>query len=384
MEKHHSIDNHLKLTLVNLLFNNIKNMKETPLINIHKELNANLVDFAGYTMPVYYSSALKEHKRVRESLGIFDVSHMGQIIIYGQDAMKFIQRITTNNVTKLLVGKAQYTLLLNEEGGVIDDLIIYKLKEDKFMLVVNAANIEKDYNWILRCKATENIHIENISDRMALIALQGPMALQALENITSKDLATTPYYSFIESYIADVKNIIISVTGYTGAGGFELYVNNADAEKLWKTIMEAGEKYNILPAGLAARDSLRLEKGYCLYGHEITEKINPLEAKLSWVVDFAKDFIGKEALLKIKGTGIEKTLVGITAMGRSIPRQGDIIISEKGDTIGVITSGGFSPILERPIAMGYINKNSLDKHTKILIKSRNKEMQAVLTKIPFV
>lgn len=360
-------------------------MKETPLINIHKELNANLVDFAGYRMPVYYSSALKEHKRVRESLGIFDVSHMGQIIIDGQDAIKFIQRITTNNIDKLHVGKAQYTLLLNEEGGVIDDLIIYKLKADKFMLVVNAANIEKDYNWILNCKTTENIQIENISDKMSLIALQGPMALSAIENIAPKEIATTPYYSFIEGAIGDIKDVLISVTGYTGAGGFELYVNNLEAEQLWIELIKAGgDKYNILPAGLAARDSLRLEKGYCLYGHEITESINPLEAKLNWVLDFNKDFIGKEALLKIKKQGPEKTLVGIIAMDRSIPRQGDTIINEKGDSIGVITSGGFSPILEKPIAMGYVNKIAIENHKKILIKSRNKDMQAALTKTPFV
>lgn len=358
-------------------------LKNIRLNALHNELGAKMVPFSGFLMPVRYTSDIEEHLTVREGVGVFDVSHMGEFLFEGEGAKDFLQRITTNNIEKLVPGKAQYSLMTNLSGGIIDDLLVYCLDQDKYMLVVNAGNIEKDWKWVEnnlkgQCKA------KNISSLMSLFAVQGPLAVNTLQKITTYDLSTIPYYSFKVAQIGDVDDVIISATGYTGAGGFELYVKNEQAEKLWESVFKAGKEFGIKPIGLGARDTLRLEMGFALYGNDISEKNNPLEAGLGWITHFEKDFIGKQALLNQKESGIERKLIGFELEERGIPRSLYPIQNQDGKLIGSVTSGTMSPCLGKGIGMGYVQKNYSKPGTDIQIEIRNKAVKAKIVNLPFI
>lgn len=358
-------------------------MKETALTQLHKELGAKMVPFAGYTMPVQYSGLTQEHLAVRNAAGLFDVSHMGEFFVKGPEAEALVQYVTSNDVTKLTVGKVQYSYLPNETGGIVDDLLVYKLNNDEFLLVVNASNLEKDFNWIKshnRFDAT----LTDRSDQMSLLALQGPKASAILAELTNVDLDDIPYYNFKLGEVAGIKNVIISNTGYTGAGGFELYIANEDAETLWNALMDAGEDFGMLPAGLGARDTLRLEKGFCLYGNDIDDTTSPLEAGLGWVTKLQTDFVGRDVIANLKEQGIRRRLVGFTMLDRGIPRQGYPILNAEGETIGIVTSGTQSPSLNKAIGMGYVDVAYKSVDTEIFIQVRKKQLKAIVVKTPFL
>ena len=357
-------------------------MKTTALTDTHIKTGAKMVPFAGYNMPVTYAGINAEHDTVRKAVGVFDVSHMGEFILKGEKALDLIQKVTTNDASKLYDGKVQYSCLPNENGGIVDDLLVYRLDEKTYMLVVNASNIEKDWDWISRYNEF-GVEMKNISDRTSLLAVQGPKAAEALQSLTNVDLASMEYYTFKRSIFAGVNNVIISATGYTGAGGFEIYFDNDHAETIWNAIFKAGESFGIKPIGLAARDTLRLEMGFCLYGNDIDDTTSPLEAGLGWVTKFSKDFVNSEALKQQKEAGISKKLVGFEMIERGIPRHNYEIVDAEGNVIGKVTSGTQSPSLQKAVGLGYVSNTFAKEGTEIYIKIRDQKIKAKVVKPPF-
>lgn len=358
-------------------------MKITAFNQIHKDLGAKMVPYAGFEMPVQYSGVNHEHMVVREGVGVFDVSHMGQFFAKGPEVENLLQFIGTNDASKVKIGQAQYTCMPNEKGGIVDDLIIYKISDDEWMLVVNAANIEKDWNWINQ-QNKWNVQLENRSDEMSLLAIQGPKAIEAMQSLTSVNLAQIPFYHFEIAEFAGVPNVIISATGYTGSGGFEIYFPNECATQIWNKVMEAGASFGIEPCGLAARDTLRLEKGYCLYGNDINDETSPLEAGLGWITKFDKYFMAKDILEKQKAEGVTRKLVGFKMIEKGIPRHDYKIVDDYENTLGVVTSGTQSPILKEGIGMGYVATDFAKVGTNIRIQIRDKNVLAEVVKLPFV
>lgn len=360
-------------------------MKNTPFTEKHIALGAKMAEFAGYNMPISYSGINDEHHAVRKNAGVFDVSHMGEFILKGEHALEIIQKLTTNDASKLVKGKAQYSCFTNEKGGIVDDLIVYCIEENKvYMLVVNASNIEKDWNWIVEHN-TSDVEMHNISDQTCLLAIQGPNATKILQPLTEIDILNLKYYSFVKGVFAGVNNVLISATGYTGAGGVEIYFENKEdaAEKIWDAIFEAGKEAALKPIGLAARDTLRLEMGYCLYGNDIDDTTSPLEAGLGWITKFTKDFTAKEILEKQKQQGIDRKLVGFEMVDKGIPRYGYEIKDFSGQFIGHVTSGTQSPSLNKAIGMGYVRTAFAHLDTNIYIKIRDKLLIAKVVKFPF-
>lgn len=357
--------------------------KQIPLHHIHEQLGAKMIPFAGYIMPVRYSSDIEEHQAVRTSVGIFDVSHMGEFYLKGEKALDLIQRVSANDASVLYNGKAQYSYLPNQTGGVVDDLLVYRIDNDEYMLVVNASNIEKDWAWIQQHN-TDGVEMENWSDNICLFAVQGPKATATLQKLTNIPLDNVEYYTFTKGTFAGCPDVILSATGYTGAGGFELYVPKAHAEEIWNKIMEAGSEFEIKPIGLGARDTLRLEMGYCLYGNDITDATSPLEAGLGWVTKFTKSFVNSEALQAEKAAGLKRKLVGIEMIDRGIPRSHYEICDAQSNVIGEITSGTMSPTLKVGIALGYVATDFSKIGTEVYIKVREKLLKAFVKKVPFV
>ncbi len=360
-------------------------MKRTPLYEKHLQLGAKMALFAGYEMPIEYSGINSEHLAVRNKAGLFDVSHMGEFLVKGTNAAKFLQSITSNDIYKLEVGKIQYTLLPNGEGGIVDDLLIYQINNNEYLLVVNAFNREKDWEWI-NIFIIEDVEIIDESDNISLLAIQGPQAEAILSLLTTVELSKMPYYSFQNGKVGDFEDVLISKTGYTGAGGFELYLKNNQVEKLWDLILEKGESKGILPAGLGARDTLRLEMGYCLYGNDIDETTSPFEAGLGWITKLTDDkkFNDLEILREQKKSGVDRVLKGFVMQQLAIPRQGYLILNEEGEEIGVVTSGTMSPVLGKGIGLGYIKSDFVNSSENIYIKIRNRNIPAIITKTPFV
>jgi aminomethyltransferase len=357
-------------------------MNNTALTDKHISLGAKMVPFAGYNMPVQYEGINAEHSTVRTSVGVFDVSHMGEFILKGENALDLIQRVTSNDASKLYDGKVQYSCLPNEDGGIVDDLLVYRIDEKTYMLVVNASNIEKDWNWIQNYN-TKGVEMHNISDKTSLLAIQGPKAADALQSLTEVDLASMEYYSFVKGTFDGVENVVMSATGYTGAGGFEIYFDNEHADKIWDAIFEAGALLGIKPIGLGARDTLRLEMGFCLYGNDIDDKTSPIEAGLGWITKFSKSFTNSEALLAQKEAGIKRKLVGFEMIDRGIPRHDYEIADAEGNIIGKVTSGTQAPSLQKAIGMGYVNKGFDKEGTEVFIVIRNSNIKAKVVKFPF-
>ena len=357
-------------------------MNNTALTEKHIALGAKMVPFAGYNMPVTYEGINAEHATVRNGVGVFDVSHMGEFILKGENALDLIQRVTSNDASKLYNGKVQYSCLPNHDGGIVDDLLVYRIDEKTYMLVVNASNIEKDWNWIQQFN-TNDVEMHNISDKTSLLAIQGPKAADALQTLTDVDLASMEYYTFVKGTFAGVDNVVISATGYTGAGGFEIYFDNEHADKIWDAIFEVGEPFNIKPIGLGARDTLRLEMGFCLYGNDIDDTTSPIEAGLGWITKFSKPFTNSEALQAQKEAGIQKKLVGFEMIDRGIPRHDYEIADAAGNIIGKVTSGTQAPSLQKAIGMGYVTKDFSKEGTEIFILIRNTPIKAKIVKFPF-
>ncbi|MBP6755540.1 MAG: glycine cleavage system aminomethyltransferase GcvT [Bacteroidia bacterium] len=360
-----------------------ENLKYITLNHVHESLGAKMVPFAGYNMPVLYSNLIQEHLAVRNSVGIFDVSHMGEFLIKGEKATEFLQLVTSNDVTALYDGKVQYSCLPNETGGIVDDLLVYRINNQEYYLVVNASNIEKDWNW-LESKNTFGVEITNLSEETCLFAIQGPKAINLLQKLTKIDLSTLEYYTFAKGNIGEYNNIILSATGYTGAGGYEVYVPNNQSESIWNLLFEAGKEFDVLPVGLGARDTLRTEKGFALYGHDIDDTTSPIEAGLSWITKFNKEFIGKPIHQKIKEEGPQKKLVAFKMIDRGIPRQDYKIVDNQGNQIGKVTSGTQSPSLNIGIGMGYVETENTALGTEIFIEIRNKQLKAIVSKMPFL
>jgi aminomethyltransferase len=358
-------------------------MKSTALTNKHISLGAKMVPFAGYNMPVSYSGLNDEHQAVRSSVGVFDVSHMGEFILKGANALDLIQRVTSNDASVLTDGKAQYSCLPNNTGGIVDDLIVYKVDAETYMLVVNASNIDKDWNWI-SSHNTKGVDMKNISEDTSLLAIQGPNAIHALQKLTDVKLADIPYYSFAKGKFNGIDNVVISNTGYTGAGGFELYFENQYAEKMWDAIFEAGKEFDIKPIGLGARDTLRLEMGFCLYGNDIDDTTSPIEAGLGWITKFTKEFTNKAAIEQHKLQGVTKKLVGFEMIDRGIPRHDYEIADAAGNIIGKVTSGTQSPSLNKAIGLGYVKTEFSKPDSEIFVVIRDKAIKAKVTKIPFL
>ncbi len=358
-------------------------MNKVPLHEVHVGLGAKIVPFAGFEMPVRYSSDLDEHHTVRNAVGVFDVSHMGEFSVKGPHALDLIQRVSANDASVLYDGKVQYSYLPNATGGVVDDLLVYRRAVDDYLLVVNASNIEKDWNWISRHN-TEGAEMENLSDRLCLLAVQGPKAVATLQKLTDEDLSAMEYYTFKTGTMAGIDNVIISATGYTGAGGFEIYVDAQDAEAMWNAIFAAGAEFGIKPVGLGARDTLRLEKGYCLYGNDIDDTTSPLEAGLGWVTKFSKPFINSEALQAQKADGLDKKLIGFELLERGIPRGHYELCNASGEKIGEVTSGTISPTLQKGIGLGYVPTEFAKPGTELFVKVREKLLAAKVVKLPFV
>jgi aminomethyltransferase len=358
--------------------------KNVPLNDIHAAMGAKMIPFAGFLMPVRYSSDLDEHHAVRNSVGIFDVSHMGQFVIKGTKALELLQFITSNDVSVLVDGQAQYSCLPNTTGGIIDDIIVYRYQADFYYVVVNASNIDKDWDWVVANNLKFGAEIANISDETCLFAIQGPKALATLQLLTDYDLKTIPYYHFAKAKFMDLEDVIIANTGYTGAGGFEIFIPNAAASDVWNTIIETGKPLGLKPIGLGARDTLRLEMGYCLYGNDIDDTTSPLEAGLGWITKFTKTFTNAEALLKQKQSGVTKKLIGFKMIDRGIPRSHYEIINAEGYIIGEVTSGTQSPTLGYGIGMGYVETSFSTIGTEIFIKIREKSLKAEVVKFPFL
>ena len=360
-------------------------MKKTAFNQLHKDAGGKMVEFAGFEMPVEFSGIKDEHLTVRNGVGVFDVSHMGEFWVKGPKAASLVQKLTTNDITRLRMGQAQYTCFPNGQGGIVDDLLVYYYEPDKYLLVVNAANIEKDWNWIVS-QNNVGAGLENASDQISQLAVQGPKAIAVLQKLTRANLKSIPYYSFVTDEFAGVEDVIISATGYTGSGGFELYFRNEHAEKIYKAIFEAGEEFGIKPIGLGARDTLRLEMGFCLYGNDIDDTTSPIEAGLGWITKFndQNQFIDKELMSVQKTEGVSRKLRGFEMIDRGIPRHGYELTDKDGNTIGTVTSGTQSPVLEKGIGMGYVAKEYAAFGTEVFVKVRNKLLKAKVVKVPFV
>lgn len=360
-------------------------MKNTPFTEKHIALGAKMAPFAGYNMPISYTGINDEHHSVRNNAGVFDVSHMGEFMIKGPKALDLIQRVTTNDASKLVAGKAQYSCLTNEEGGIVDDLIVYCIEPNNvYMIVVNASNIEKDWDWFVKHNH-DNVMMENISDKTCLLAIQGPNATKILQSLTDMDILNLKYYTFTKGEFAGVSNVLVSATGYTGSGGVEIYFEDKEgsADKIWNAIFDAGKAQGLKPIGLGARDTLRLEMGYCLYGNDIDDTTNPLEAGLGWITKFTKDFTAKEILEKEKAEGVKRKLVGFEMIGKGIPRHGYEIADADGKVIGIVTSGTQSPSLNKAIGIGYVATEFASIDQSVFIKVRDKLIEARIVKFPF-
>ena len=357
-------------------------MKNTALTNIHESLGAKMVPFAGYNMPVQYEGVNIEHETVRNGVGVFDVSHMGEFMLKGENALALIQKVTSNDASKLVDGKAQYSCLPNNEGGIVDDLIVYKIADNHYMLVVNASNIDKDWNWI-SAHNDLGVEMENLSDAYSLLAIQGPKAAEAMQSLTSIDLVNMPYYSFQIGEFAGKNDVIVSATGYTGSGGFEIYFRNEDAATIWSRVFEAGAAFGIKPIGLAARDTLRLEMGFCLYGNDINDTTSPLEAGLGWITKFDKEFTNSASLKKQKEEGVTRKLVAFELIERGIPRHDYEIVDAEGNVIGIVTSGTQSPSLNKGIGLGYVPTAFSTVDSEIFIRIRKNDIPAKVVKLPF-
>lgn len=360
-----------------------QSLKRVELNDLHIALGAKMVPFAGYNMPVQYSNLIQEHNAVRNNVGVFDVSHMGEFSLKGEKALELIQLVTSNDASKLTDGKVQYSCLPNNTGGIVDDLLVYRYDENEYYLVVNASNIQKDWDWI-SSHNTFGVQMENLSDGLSLFAVQGPNAIKVLQKLTDVDLSPMEYYTFTGGTMAGCEDVIISNTGYTGAGGFELYVWNKDARKLWEAIFEAGKEFGILPCGLGCRDTLRLEKGFCLYGNDIDDTTSPIEAGLGWITKFSKDFVNSAYHKSLKENGVTKKLVGFEMIDRGIPRQHYPIKDTQGQVIGEVTSGTQSPSLNKAIGLGYVATEFSKPGTEIAVEIRDKSLKAVVCKIPFL
>ena len=358
-------------------------MKNTALHEIHVKLGAKMVPFAGYNMPVSYEGVTAEHLTVRNGVGVFDVSHMGEFLVSGENALALIQKVTSNDASKLEIGDAQYSCFPNENNGIVDDLICYRIKENTYLLVVNASNIEKDWNWITKYNSAFGADLRDLSEDYSLLAIQGPKAVEAMQSLSSLDLAAIPFYKFKIGDFAGIEHVIISATGYTGSGGFEIYCKNEEVEQIWNKVFEAGANYGIKPIGLAARDTLRLEMGYCLYGNDIDDTTSPIEAGLGWITKFTKDFVNAEALAKQKEEKPQKKLVAFQLDERGIPRHGYDIVDVNGNCIGNVTSGTMSPCLQKGIGMGYVPTAFAKSGTQIYIQVRKKAIPATVVKLPF-
>ncbi len=361
----------------------MEEVKKVPLNDLHEKLGAKMVPFAGFNMPVRYSSDIEEHKTVREGVGVFDVSHMGEFTLKGPNALDLIQRVTSNDASKLIDGQAQYSCLPDEKGGIVDDLIVYKIKEDDYLLVVNAGNIDKDWNWISKFN-TKGVDMKNISDTICLFAVQGPKAVDVLQTLTKTNLSSIKYYHFAIGEFAGASDVVMSNTGYTGSGGFEIYVHKDNAEKVWNAIFDAGKSVGIKPIGLGARDTLRLEKGFCLYGNDIDHTTSPLEAGLGWITKFTKDFTNSANLKKQKEEGVKRKLVGFKMIDKGIPRHDYEIKNANGEIIGKVTSGTMSPMLGIGIGLGYVTMDYVNPGSEIFIAVRNRDIKAEVCKLPLV
>ncbi|MBM1107833.1 glycine cleavage system aminomethyltransferase GcvT [Aurantibacter crassamenti] len=358
-------------------------MKNTALTKTHEALGAKMVPFAGYNMPVSYEGVNAEHETIRNGVGVFDVSHMGEFLISGENALPLIQKVTSNDASKLTIGKAQYSCLPNETGGIVDDLIVYRIKENQYLLVVNASNIEKDWAHISKYNTEFNAEMRDLSENYSLLAIQGPKAVEAMQSLTSIDLAAIKFYNFEVADFAGIEHVIISATGYTGSGGFEIYCKNDEVKQIWDKVFEAGAEFGIKPIGLAARDTLRLEMGYCLYGNDINDNTSPFEAGLGWITKFTKDFVNADALEKEKKHGAERKLVAFELDERGIPRHDYDIVDSQGNKIGIVTSGTMSPSLSKGIGLGYVPNIFTEVGSKIYIQIRKKAIPATVVKLPF-
>jgi len=357
-------------------------MKNTALTHVHEALGAKMVPFAGFNMPVLYEGVNAEHDTVRNGVGVFDVSHMGEFLLSGPNALDLIQKVTSNDASTLTIGRAQYSCLPNATGGIVDDLIVYKMKEEEYLLVVNASNIDKDWEWI-SAHNDLGVTMRNLSDDYSLLAIQGPMAMEAMQALTSIDLAAIKYYHFEVADFAGIEHVIISATGYTGSGGFEIYAKNSEIEQIWNKVFEAGAAYDIKPIGLAARDTLRLEMGFCLYGNDINDTTSPLEAGLGWITKFNKNFVNSDALKQQKEAGVNRKLVGFELLDRGVPRQDYEIVDAQGTIIGVVTSGTMAPSLNKGIGMGYVPVAFAAEDSEIFIRIRKNDVPAKVVKLPF-
>lgn len=357
-------------------------MKNTALNDTHIALGAKMVPFAGYNMPVQYEGVNAEHETVRKDVGVFDVSHMGEFLISGPEALNLIQKVSSNDASKLVIGKAQYSCLPNATGGIVDDLIIYQLKDEQYLLVVNASNIDKDWNWI-SSQNSMGAEMKNLSEDYSLLAIQGPKAIEAMQSITSIDLSAIKFYTFEVADFAGIEHAIISATGYTGSGGFEIYCKNSEVKQVWDKVFEAGADFGIKPIGLAARDTLRLEMGYCLYGNDISDTTSPLEAGLGWVTKFTKEFTNSEFLAKQKEEGVKRKLVAFELVEKGIPRHDYPIVDAEGKEIGIVTSGTMSPSTKKAIGMGYVPTELSNVDSEIYIQVRKKAIKAKVVKAPF-
>ena len=358
-------------------------MKNTALTKTHEALNAKMVPFAGYLMPVSYDGVNAEHETVRKAVGVFDVSHMGEFLIEGPNALALIQKVTSNDASKLTVGKAQYSYFPNESGGIVDDLIVYRVKEEVYLLVVNASNIQKDWDHISQYNKNIGAILRNISENYSLLAIQGPKAVESMQSLTSVDLSAIKFYNFVVGDFAGIEHVIISATGYTGSGGFEIYCKNEEVKQIWDNVLEAGADYGIKPIGLAARDTLRLEMGYCLYGNDINDDTSPLEAGLGWITKFSKDFVNSEALAKEKEQAPKQKLIAFELEERGIPRQGYEIVDNNGIKIGFVTSGTMSPSLNKGIGLGYVSSAMSEPGSEVHIQIRKNTVKAKVVKLPF-
>ena len=358
-------------------------MKNIALHKVHVALGAKMVPFAGFNMPVQYEGVTIEHHTVRESVGVFDVSHMGEFLVEGENALALIQKVTSNDASKLAVGDAQYSCFPNEKNGIVDDLICYRIKENTYLLVVNASNIEKDWDWISTYNKDFGATLRNLSDEYSLLAIQGPKAVEAMQSLSSLDLSAIPFYKFKVGDFAGIEHVIISATGYTGSGGFEIYCKNNEVEQIWNRVFETGKSYGIKPIGLAARDTLRTEMGYCLYGNDIDDTTSPIEAGLGWITKFTKNFVNHEALAKQKADKSARKLVAFEMVEKSIPRHDYEILDANGNIIGKVTSGTMSPSIGKGIGMGYVSSEFSNIDTEIFIQIRKKSMPAKVVKLPF-
>ncbi len=357
-------------------------MKNTALTPVHEALGAKMVPFAGYNMPVQYAGVNVEHETVRNAVGVFDVSHMGEFLLNGPDALDLIQRVTTNDASTLTIGRAQYSCMPNGKGGIVDDLIVYKIKDEQYLLVVNASNIEKDWNWI-SSHNTKNVEMRNVSDDYSLLAIQGPKAIEAMQPLTSVDLSAIKYYHFEIGPFAGIEHVIISATGYTGSGGFEIYVKNEDVKQVWDKVFEAGAPFGIAPIGLAARDTLRLEMGFCLYGNDIDDTTSPIEAGLGWITKFTKEFVDADVLKAQKEAGVSRKLVGFEMIDRGIPRHDYKVLDANGNEIGKVTSGTQGPSVKKAIGLAYVTTDHAAVDSEIFIEIRDKGVKAKVVKYPF-